>query len=129
MGRRWPRVRRAILRRTEFDPISTAAKVGMWKNHSLHGETMPGHPAVAPRVDNRLGVGNIRRVSEADQAADDAERETDSPEVESGTFVAVSSFAAGLLRDWVSTAIARLNLAPVTLWSSATRGDSCKSPM
>src|SRR5271154_2331277 len=45
MERRRPRVRRAIFSRTELDPISTAAKVGMRQGQQFTCEKATGHPA------------------------------------------------------------------------------------
>src|SRR5580698_219731 len=44
MERRRPRVRRAIFSRTELEPISTAAKVGMRQGQQFTCQMSRGHP-------------------------------------------------------------------------------------
>src|SRR5215472_15329242 len=44
-----PDFKRAIFNRTEFEPISTAAKVGMAKPHSLHADSKWRHRSLRTR--------------------------------------------------------------------------------
>src|SRR5215475_4435083 len=45
-----PDCKRAIFNRTEFEPISTAAKVGMAKPHSLHADSKWRHRSLRATV-------------------------------------------------------------------------------
>src|SRR5208283_1583293 len=56
MGRRRPRVRRAIFSRTELEPISTAAKVGMSEGQQFTCPVPSGHQGHVTRTMFGFGI-------------------------------------------------------------------------
>src|SRR6202035_1034111 len=76
MERRRPRVRRAIFSRTELDPISTAAKVGMRQGQQFTCQVSLGHPEPFIRkfiseLGPRLGVWQLALVGRRRATASD----------------------------------------------------------
>src|SRR5579862_1353766 len=105
--RRRPACKRAILSRTELEPISTAANVGMGKADSLHARVhfvTAGFDYAADSM-RSISVG-LFALTLRDGA------------------VATRTAFPGWMADEADTAATAVRILPaVTLWSSATRDD------